>query len=295
MAIKRSSLPLSALRAFESAAIHLHLGKAGAQLGVTHGAISHQVKALEQYLGIDLFIRKGNRLHLTPAGRYLQLTITNSLDSIMDGILNLSPDTLSGTLHVACTQTLATSWAIKHICEFQKSYPDIELEVSEIEPKQKIIPNEIDVAICYGKPELQHKIATSLVTPSVFPVCNPRLLQNQSSKLKAEDVLNFTLLYDHLPSWDHWLKHYKVTELAKRKTIRFANTAQALTAASLGYGIALCNTLETDELIQQGQLVRFLHKPILEENSYFLVTQAREKQSLKAQLFSDWITKICEN
>ena len=114
--IDKRTLPLSALRAFERAAYHLHLGKAGEDLGVTHGAISHQVRSLEERLEVKLFLRAHNRLELTPAGRRLYESVNEGLNTILEGTHNLKPDELTGSLVIACTQTIATSWANKHIC-----------------------------------------------------------------------------------------------------------------------------------------------------------------------------------
>ena len=111
----RRKLPLSALRAFEAAAQTLHLGKAGEQLGVTHGAISHQIRALEEQLGVVLFSRANNRMALTAAGISLYDSVRDGFDLIADGARHLSRDKMSGTLHIACTQTMATCWATKHI------------------------------------------------------------------------------------------------------------------------------------------------------------------------------------
>ena len=111
----RRTLPLSSLRAFESAAETLHLGQAGERLGVTHGAISHQVRALEDRLGTALFIRAHNRLTLTPAGARLYQAVKEGLDRILDGTRNLDPQELDGPLTIGCTQTIATSWAARLI------------------------------------------------------------------------------------------------------------------------------------------------------------------------------------
>ena len=105
----RRTLPLSALRAFESAGRHLHLGRAGSELGVTHGAISHQVRALEDKLGLKLFTRANNRLQLTSAGEHLLSSVRDGFDRIVDGALHLNPDSIAGELTIGCTHTSGSS------------------------------------------------------------------------------------------------------------------------------------------------------------------------------------------
>ena len=102
--LERRTLPLSALRAFESAGRQLHMGRAGEELGVTHGAISHQVRALEQQLGVKLFIRANNRLKLTGAGKRLLNAVREGFDRIVDGTLQLDPDSLTGVLVIGCSR-----------------------------------------------------------------------------------------------------------------------------------------------------------------------------------------------
>ena len=138
----RRTLPLSALRAFESAGRHLHMGRAGDELGVTHGAISHQVRILEQYLGIKLFIRANNRLKLTSSGEHLLDAVRDGFECIIDGALRLDPDSLTGSLIIACTESTGASWAVMHIGEFQLQYPQIDVHVVEVQPQQKDIPRE---------------------------------------------------------------------------------------------------------------------------------------------------------
>lgn len=291
--IERRKLPLSALRAFESAATTLHLGNAGKALGVTHGAISHQIRQLEDQLGIELFSRVRNRLELTPAGVQLFEAVKEGFDRIIEGAHKLNPDELKGSLVIGCTQTIATSWATKHICEFQQKYPMIQIIVREIEPRQISIPYDIDIAICYGLPKSESKRIYKLASPQLFPVCNPAILGDRSQMKKARNFAEITLLHDSQVAWNRWFENFGIPTTDLTRNIYFSNTSQALTAARLGYGVALCNTFETQEFIRQGQLVRLGQDSIEEENSYFLLSHNKEKISLKSSLFEKWIIDAC--
>lgn len=289
----RRTLPLSSLRAFESAAEFLHLGRAGDRLGVTHGAISHQIRALEDKLGVSLFIRAHNRLSLTPAGARLHQAVKDGLDRILDGTRNLDPEQLAGPLTIGCTQTIATSWAAKHICEFQKRYPTIDITVREIEPRQKIVPREIDIAICYGAPTHDDRHLSRLASPSLFPVCSPQLVAARTDGFNIENVQQFPLIHDKQVSWDRWFAAQGFIRSDQIRNIVFANTSQALTAARLGYGVALCNDFETQDYIREGQLIRLSDKSIPEEKDYFLLTPSPGRRSAKTQIFEDWIVRAC--
>jgi len=287
--LNRRTLPLSALRAFESAGQHLHMGRAGDALGVTHGAISHQVRALEQQLKVKLFIRTNNRLKLTSAGERLLNAVREGFDSIAAGAQHLDPDNLVGTLVIACTESTGASWAIRHIGEFQLQYPQISIHVVEVQPQQKDIPGEVDVAICYGKPEADGRRLEELVSPSIYPVCSPKILHDLPLITRPEQLCQLTLLHDRQNNWNNWFAAMHVRLPDETRQIHFYNTNLSLTAARLGYGVALCNAFEIQEDLRDGRLVKLLNRPIPESHNYYLLTNHPEHQSLRAQLFEDWI------
>jgi LysR family glycine cleavage system transcriptional activator len=289
--LNRRTLPLSALRAFESAGRHLHMGRAGEYLGVTHGAISHQVRALEQQLEVKLFNRANNRLKLTSAGERLLSAVRAGFDHIVDGALHLDPDNLAGSLIIACTESSGASWAIKHIGEFQLQYPQIDIHVVEVQPRQKDIPREVDVAICYGKPDAGGRRIEELVSPPVYPVCSPQILHGIAAITRPEQLARLTLLHDNQNSWSRWFAAMHKPEPENARQIHFYSTNLALTAARLGYGVALSNLFEIQEDLRLGRLVKLLKKAVAESYNYYLLTNRTEHRSLRALLFEDWIKK----
>lgn len=293
--IDRRTLPLAALRAFESAAQHLHMGKAGIELGVTQGAISHQVRLLERRLGVSLFSRAHNTLALTPAGIRLLTAVSHGLDLIIDGARNLDPKNLNGSLVVGCTETIATSWAAQHICSFYEKYPEITITVVEIEPLQRVISHDIDIAICYGRPENDDRLLTKIGAPTLFPVCSPTLLSHGRQQMKLQELTSFTLIHDGQVSWVRWMEQYNIDISLIPSNIYFPSTSQAIRAAMLGAGVALSNTLEAQQFIIDGQLVKLFDKPINEEHSYYLMSPATKNNTTKAQIFIEWILNACNS
>ena len=291
----RRTLPLSALRAFESAGRHLHLGRAGSELGVTHGAVSHQVRALEEKLGIKLFTREHNRLQLTSAGEHLLNSVRDGFDRIVDGALHLNPDSIAGELTIGCTHTSGSSWAVKHIMQFQANYPQMEIRVVEVRPQQSEIPSEIDIAICYGKPDVGNRRLEDLISPSVFPVCSPTLLFGQESIESPEQLTRLPLLQDNQNTWPRWFSAMDVDVPDSIRQTHFFSTALSLTAARNGFGVALCNPLEVQDDLREGRLVKVLENSIPESHKYYLLTNADEGQSLRAQLFEEWIKNVMKN
>ena len=293
--LDRRTLPLSALRAFESAGRHLHLGRAGSELGVTHGAISHQVRALEQKIGVKLFTRANNRLRLTSAGEHLLTAVSAGFDRIVDGALHLNPDSLAGELTIGCTPTSGSSWAVKHIMQFQENYPQMEIRVVEVRPQQREIPSEIDIAICYGKPEVGDRRLEALIIPPVYPVCSPTFLFAQETIEAPIQLTQLPLLEDNQNSWPRWFEAMHVEVPNSIRQTRFFSTALSLTAARSGFGVALCNPLEVQDDLREGRLVKILDDSIPESHKYYLLSDAVGRQSLRAQLFEQWLKNVMSN
>jgi len=293
--LDRRTLPLSALRAFESAGRHLHLGRAGSELGVTHGAISHQVRTLEQKIGVKLFTRANNRLRLTSAGEQLLRSVTAGFDCIVDGALHLNPDSLAGELTIGCTHTSGSSWAVKHIMQFQETYPQMAIRVVEIRPQQREIPSEIDLAICYGKPDVGDRRLEALIIPPVYPVCSPTFLFAQEPIETPLQLTQLPLLEDNQNSWPRWFEAMNVVAPNSIRQTRFFSTALSLTAARSGFGVALCNPLEVQDDFREGRLVKILDNSIPESHKYYLLSDLVERQSLRAQLFEQWLKNVMSN
>lgn len=287
--LNRRTLPLSALRAFESAGRHLHLGRAGEDLGVTHSAISHQIRSLEETLETQLFSRDRRQLALTEAGERLFTAVQEGFDRIVDGALHLDSDTLSGKLFIGCTQATAASWAIRHINDFQLSYPSVEVHLLEIRPQQKEIPREIDVAICYGEPLAGDRVVTELASPPLYPVCNPRLLHGTPPVTRPEHLGRFPLLHDGQNRWADWFAKMDVPMPEGVRQIHFYSANLSHTAARQGCGVALCNPFEIQEDLSQGRLIKLLERTIPESHGYYILSNSPERQSLRAKLFEQWI------
>ena len=290
--LNRRSMPLSSLRAFESAGQHLHMGRAGEALGVTHGAISHQIRLLEQQLEVKLFYRGNRGLQLTPAGERLLLSVQKGLDQIISCAAGLNDENLAGVLKVGCTSTIGLSWAVRHIMEFQANYPEMTIHIIELEALQRDIPRDIDIAICYGEPLASNRRLEQLTTPSIFPVCNPSLLYGQVPIIKAEQLLEFALLHDAQLKWEDWFLAMGVTDIDDANSTFFGSTSLSLKAARDGYGIALANAFEIEQDFKSGRLVKVINRSIAEPHSYYLLCNQKQEQSQRAQLFEASVRKV---
>jgi len=169
-------IPLNTLRAFEAVGRHCHVRRAAEELHLTHAALSRQVRILEEQLGTSLFTREKNRMQLTAAGRRFLSVVQDALDTLQEGVLHLNPESLAGELVVAITPTISINWLPGVIKGFAARYPEVELRFVTIEPHQRKLPQQFDLALCLGQPEVQGKAIRKLYQEYYFPVAAPSLV-----------------------------------------------------------------------------------------------------------------------
>ena len=128
-----------------------------------HGAVSRQVRQLEEQLGIELFDRSGNRLSLTQEGRRLARSVGEALDQLTEGTLSVDPGSLSGELVVAAPPSISACWLLAMIGDFNRSYPEIEIRLDNIQPMQREVPADIEVAVCFGEPIAPNRVVREFV------------------------------------------------------------------------------------------------------------------------------------
>jgi len=278
------------MRAFEAAAKHCHLRKAAVELGVTHGAVSRQVKQLEELLNVALFDRSHNRLALTSAGLRLLAGVQEGLDKIAESALYLDPESMSGSLTIASTPSISAGWLVMAMGEFASKYPEIKLRLLNITPQQQELPAEVDVAICYGKPELGHRDIIELFHERYFPVCHPSLLWGGQPITKPADMLGHPILHDHHAYWQPWLSANGVAEKPSQE-IFFRDGYQVLTAVREGFGIGLLDRVDVQREINSGQLLALFDKTIEANESHFLVMDKKPRRTVRARLFSEFLRR----
>ena len=291
MALSRRNLPLNALRAFEVAARHCHLGLAAEELGVTHGAVSRQVRQLEDQLGVTLFDRSHRRLTLTTAGRRLSVTVGEALNRLTDGALYLDPESVAGRLVVATTPSISTGWLLAMISAFSEKYPEIELHLVNIQPGEKQLPPEVSVAVCFGEPEEPHRLVRELFREQHFPVASPALLAAGHPVGNASDLLRYPLIHDRHGRWQRWLSRFGLNVEDARSNLFLRESFQMLSAAREGCGIGLADGIEVANDLRSGNLVALSEDTVEASQSHYLVTDQESRMSVRARLFADHLLR----
>ena len=302
--------PLNALKAFESAARHLSLKRAAQELNVTPAAISHQVKALEEYIGAPLFHRLNRGLELTPAAREALPKLSEGFDSLAQAVARLRPQPASGPVTVSVAPSFAARWLMPRLHRFFAAQPDIDVRITartrllnkpgqDNAAERATVENwleESDVAVLYGHGDYPGYRVDRLFALTLAPICSPRLLQGEYPLQRPQDLQFHTLvhddtgtLYDGIAFWDVWLRAAGVDGVDTSRGSHFGQPELALDAAGDALGVvATLPVLAAAELVSGKLILPFdLRVPL--QSAYYLVCPERSAQRFAVAAFRDWL------
>ena len=287
---ERKLPPLNALRAFEAAARQLSFTRAGQELHVTQAAISHQVKALEQWLGLALFRRRGRAIVLTENGQTYLTAVREGLDLLATATDRLTKRQDSGILTVSTLASFAAAWLVPRLGRFRNSYPDIDVRVTASDDIVDFARDDVDLAIRYGSGHWPGVEVVALMTEDVFPVCSPALLEGPHPLRHPDDLRHHTLLHDDMrETWRIWLLAAGVEGVDPDRGPGYNLSALVVDAAAAGQGVALARSALAREDLNSGRLVRPFELGLPAEYAYYMVYPARALSHPKVRAFCDWV------
>ena len=225
--------PLNAVRAFEAAARHLSFTRAAEELNVTQAAVSHQVKALEDRLGVPLFRRLNRGLLLTDAGGLYRKELEDILDRLEQATERLRATEAVGLLTVSTNTSFASKWLVPRLQRFRDRRPDIDVRIDADDALTDFRRDNVDLAIRYGSGIYEGLHSVKLLQDTVFPVCSPKLLEGPHPLRAPEDLQYHTLLHDQgvVEDWPSWLRSARLVG-AGRVPARFSSAPGAASNAS---------------------------------------------------------------
>jgi LysR family glycine cleavage system transcriptional activator len=287
------SLPsLNGLRAFEAAARHLSFTRAAAELNVTQTAISHQIRRLEEQLGIRLFERRTRELLLTrEAAAYLP-AVQGAFEELRQATARLQRPARGGMLTVSTTASLAAKWLVTRVAAFQDANPGIEVRISTSSHLVDFVREEVDMAVRYGRGSWPGLRATWLMAEDIFPVCSPALLQDGKPLRKPADLADHTLLHTTTSreDWQLWLTAAGLPiSIAARRGLSFDQSFMAVQAAVEGLGVALGRTRFVEADIAAGRLVVPFDVVLPADAGFYIVAPEETADTPKITLFHDWL------
>lgn len=289
--MNRRELPLHALRSFEAVARHLSFSRAGEELGVTHGAVSRQIGALEARIGVKLFER-GSEVHLTKAGQRLFEGIAPAFDQIAATVDRLARKDVRHVLTLNAPPTFTMRWLIPRLSGFQRQHPDIDVRLSTgTKPLRALKMSEVDVVIRrLAQPE-QVPQATAFLSGELLAVCAPELLEKHPVE-RPQDLGRFQLIEaaTSVVGWAEWFRKAGTGLPADARFARFEEMFFALQAALDGLGVALIpSALLIDDLAAERLSVPW-HVPGLYERDYCHIVSPLAREPALAATLVEWLS-----
>lgn len=282
--------PLNALRAFEAAARHLSFTKAAEELHVTQAAISHQIKALEEWLGLPLFRRMNRALALTEAGQSYLPPVREAMDTLSQATDSLLRSDSTGALTISTMPSFASKWLVPRLTRFQKRYPDMDVRVQSTSQVVDFARHDVDLAIRFGNGDWPDLRVERLLTEDIFPVGHPSLLGGDCPLTCPEDLRNHTLLHDdYRISWAVWCRAAGIEGLDVERGPRFDDSSFTLQAAMNGHGVALARGALVADDIATGRLVRLFDVRLPGSVAYYVVAPPHYFSRPKVKAFRDWL------
>ncbi|WP_248799341.1 LysR substrate-binding domain-containing protein [Pseudomonas sp. MWU13-2105] len=282
---------LNMLRVFEEVARHRSFSQAAASLNVTQGAVSRQIKQLEDYLGVALFVRTPRGLSLTESGTALAPQLGDAFDHVERALQAVRVPNLRQRLRILAPPTWATRWLSAHLRAFCQRYPDISLSVTNQASHDSLA--EVDCQIRFGLEAAAHCSSQLLVMERHIAVASPELFEHgEAPDLRHSPLLH--ILHDgkRLKVWENWLAAMGREDVDARQGLEFSTLDQVINTALAGGGLAVIDRQMIVRELANGSLLPITPVEVVGPYGYWLDV-ANDKQGLsKVRLFTEWLSLV---
>lgn len=282
------------LQAFDAAARNENFTEAAAELGLTQGAISRQVRALESQLDARLFARVGKTVRLTEAGRRYAQEVEKALQTVRLASLDAMTHRRGGTLNLAILPTFGTRWLMPRFPAFLKANPEITVNFATKLSPFDFKKEDLHAAIHYGRTDWPDTESTFLMREETVPVGAPSLLRERSPQTPA-DLYEMPLLQlaTRPSAWQEW---FRVAGLDRPVPVGmvFEEIATIAQATVAGLGLALLPRFLIEGELERGELQVVLDRPLQSSFAYYLVTPTDRADYAPVVAFRDWLLELIE-
>jgi LysR family transcriptional regulator, glycine cleavage system transcriptional activator len=290
---KRDLPPLRALTAFEAAARLGSFRAAATELGITRSAVSHQVKLLEDRMGLTLFRRDARRAELTTAGQSYFPTIKDAFDQIEAHTKAIKPSTVDNELTIQVYVTVALKWLIPRLHDFERRFPDVKVRLSTSYIDWDFDERNVDVGLVLARNKFPQHYYAPLFQSMLVPVCSPKLLQGENALKTPADLKNHKLIdvYTAEEDWQIWLEGAGVTNTKSQNRLAVDSYILAQEAAIEGRGVAMTIGPFASEEIKLGRLVQPFPLRVPHKHQWYFACNAEHRKKNKIKRFEDWLMK----
>lgn len=290
---------LTALVAFEASARHLSFKRAAEELNVTPGAMSKQIRAIEEELGVPLFVRHGTGISLTTAGEDLHQVLASSFSKTAEVIGTIKRGDRSSNVTIACTDAFATFWLIPRMRDFWARFAHITVDHLISDDPRDLKRAEVELRVRYGTGAWPGETAELLFEETIYPVCSPGFARKHphvdAKSLPDLPLLHIDWIVD--PEWSNW------DEVLRRAAIphgpnrgrRFGKYSVALQAAQADQGVALGWHRLVRQLIEERRLVRFTDLELPAPGGYYLTWNEYGTLSSAGETVRGWLREMSEH
>lgn len=284
---------LRALQVFDAAATRLNLSKAAEDLGVTHGAVSRQIKQLEQYLGVSLLRRLPGGVELTDAGARLLLSTQEAFAALEQGITATRRTSKRRSITISLSSSLAIKWLVPKLPEFRKRHPGISIFLDTDDQFVDFADSDVDVALRYGRDPPIDLFCHRLSREGLVVVAAPSL--EPESLVTPQAITRLPLLHDQFhPYWDRWAQAAGLDQPnVQSKSTAFPDSAVLIAAAIDGQGVILVRQILVADDLEAGRLVRLSDTGVELEQALYLVCRDGDQRSPAIATLRSWLTEVC--
>jgi DNA-binding transcriptional LysR family regulator len=293
---------LELIRGFEAAARQLSFTKAGAELFLTQSAVSRQVQALEEQLGVALFERHHREIRLTDAGHELYRSSAEALRLLTDTVSRIRDKSAARSVTVTCTIGFASLWLVPRLMDFREQHPEVDIRFDVNNKMLDLERERIEVAVRYCPAKLAPAGAVKLFGEEVFPVCSPELLERPGKPLAVPADLRHHVLLHHqhaekgwpTGAWRVWLETAGLHGVQSAGSLEFNQYDQIIHAALEGQGVALGIGPLVQRHIRQGRLVAPFEQRFASPRGYYLITARFAAERQEVRDFTAWIVAAAQ-
>jgi LysR family transcriptional regulator, glycine cleavage system transcriptional activator len=295
--IRLPSLP--SLRAFEAVARLASVKEAADEMKLTASAVSHQLRNLENHLGVALFRRRNQSIELTEAGALFATYTERAFHELRQGVAALRSDSDQTALHVSVAPLFAMEVLIPALPDFERAHPGVQLRLDVGETLTDFDSELIDVAIRFGPTQSSGLFSESLLDVCLAPVCAPRLLTGRNALRSPADLQSHALLVtddtsDH-GSWELWLAATGYSAFKPASRLRFDSFLGTVQAAEAGLGVVIAPLQILARHLADGRLVAPFTASVQSPWPYRLVCRRGQLQQPKIDSFRRWVSERCRS
>lgn len=283
--------PLNALKMFEASARNLSFSGASEELFVTPSAVSHQVKALENFLGVELFHRSNRKVTLTTQGEQYLASVKHAFDEIEMATHRLSVTQGASVVQISVAPNFLIRWLMPRMSRFRALFPDVELQINASMGLLDFDRSSTDMAVYYGSGEWDDIEVEFLRKVMLVPVCGPGLLETGPPLEKPSDLVNHTLIYvsKRTWEWDNWLKKAGVEFITPKGSMQLSSGQLTTAAAQENLGVALADQTLISREVESGKLVVPFDIPLDTKKAFYLVYRKHRPLTKGMEAFRNWL------